>query len=110
MKFDTCGGKNAWNTQKFLNIWVCNLQSPTSGRSYLAGFAMPPKYAPRWEPKYYGDSLIDGIVLNRYYFSNSSRSSLLTHEIGHYLGLRHVSGDPPRFLDSSLNCTYDDSI
>ncbi len=111
MKFKSSGGTDAWNPKKYLNIWVCNLASPTSGKTYLAGFATPPKYAPRWDPKYYADSLIDGIVLNRYTFSNSSRSSVLTHEIGHYLGLRHVSGDPPtNFFDSSSKCIYDDSI
>jgi len=111
MKFDTCGGKNAWNTQKFLNIWVCNLTSPKSGKTYFSGFAMPPQHAPHWESKYYGDSLIDGIVISQYAFSNASRSSTLTHEIGHYLGLRHVSGDPPTSLfDSSSKCIYDDSI
>ena len=85
--------------------------SPQTGRTYVAGFATPPKNAPHWSSLYYGDSLIDGIVLHQLNYSNSYRSSLLTHEIGHYLGLRHVSGDPPGgFFDSSSMCTYDDSI
>ncbi len=111
MKFDSCGGIAPWNTKKYLNIWVCNLMSPQSGKTYYAGFATVPKNAPHWSSLYYGDSLIDGIVLNQYYYSNWNRSSILTHEIGHYLGLRHVSGDPPGgFFDSSSMCTYDDSI
>jgi hypothetical protein len=111
MKFDSCGGIAPWNTKKYLNIWVCNLMSPQTGRTYVAGFATPPKNAPHWSSLYYGDSLIDGIVINQNTYSNWLRSSILTHEIGHYLGLRHVSGDPPgSFFDSASMCTYDDSI
>ena len=111
MKFDSCGGIAPWNTKKYLNIWVCNLMSPQTGRTYLAGFATPPKNAPHWSPIYYADSLIDGIVINQTTYSTWSRTSTLTHEIGHYLGLRHVSGDPPgAMFDSSSMCTYDDSI
>lgn len=109
MKFDTCGGISPWNTNKYLNIWVCSLKSPKSGRTYWAGFATPPKNAPRWG-MFYRDSSIDGIVLDQSTYSNSSRSSTLTHEIGHYLGLRHVSGDPPAFFDSATMCSYDDSL
>jgi hypothetical protein len=49
-------------------------------------------------------------VLDQSTYSNSSRSSTLTHEIGHYFGLRHVSGDPPAFFDSATMCSYDDSL
>ncbi len=110
MKFDSTGGTSAWNTQKYLNVWVCNLMSPITFRTYLSGFATPPKNAPHWPSQYYGDSLIDGIVLDLDAYSNTSRSTTLTHEIGHYLGLRHVSGDPPAVFDSSTMCQFDDSI
>ena len=111
MKFDSCGGIAPWNTKKYLNIWVCNLMSPQTGKTYYAGFATVPKNAPHWSPIYYADSLIDGIVLDNSTYSNWYRSSILTHEIGHYLGLMHVSGDPPGgFFDSASMCTYDDSI
>ena len=109
MKFDSCGGISPWNTQKYLNIWVCNMESPKSGKTYWAGFATPPIKAPHWGPLY-RDSSIDGIVLDHYTYSNSNRSSILTHEIGHYLGLRHVSGDPPPIFDSAAMCLYDDSL
>ncbi len=110
MKFSEFEGTPPWNTKKFLNIWVCNLTSPISFRTYLAGFATPPKNAPHWSPKYYADSLIDGIVIGKTVYSNWGRSSTLTHELGHYFGLRHVSGDPPIVFDTSENCKYDDSI
>lgn len=110
MKFDSTGGIKAWNTKKYLNIWVCNLTSPKTGRIYLYGFATPPQNAPHWPSDYYGDLSIDGIVLDYNGYSNTSRSSLLTHEIGHYFGLRHVSGDPPAVFSSATICQYDDSI
>ena len=110
MKFKAYEGTPPWNTKKYLNIWVCNLTSFETGKTYVNGFATPPKNAPHWSPIYFADSLIDGIVIGKNVYSNSARSSTLTHEIGHYLGLRHVSGDPPGFLDSALMCTYDDSI
>ncbi len=110
MKFKEFEGTPPWNPKKYLNIWVCNLTSPETFRTYISGFATPPKNAPHWSPKYYADSLIDGIVIGKTVYSTWNRSSTLTHEIGHYLGLRHVSGDPPPFMDSSMSCKYDDSI
>ncbi len=110
MKFKAYEGTPPWNTKKYLNIWVCNLTSFETGKTYVNGFATPPKNAPHWSPIYYADSLIDGIVIGKNVYSKTNRSITLTHEIGHYLGLRHVSGDPPRFMDSSSKCVYDDSI
>lgn len=110
MKFAAFEGTPPWNPKKYLNIWVCNLTSPETFKTYVSGFATPPKNAPHWSPIYYADSLIDGIVIGKTVYSSWNRSSILTHEIGHYLGLRHVSGDPPIFMDSSMMCKYDDSI
>jgi hypothetical protein len=106
MKFDSLGGTNAWDTRKYFNIWVCDLTA-SDGRKYQGGFSTAPPNSIHWKSQYYGDSLIDGIVLDYYYFVSNSRSSTPTHEVGHYLGLRHVSGDPGAV---SGNCKFDDFI
>ncbi|MCC6818114.1 MAG: T9SS type A sorting domain-containing protein [Bacteroidia bacterium] len=106
MKFDSLGGLNAWDTKKYLNIWVCNLTA-TDGRQYLAGFSTAPPGSNNWNPIYWGDSAIDGVVMDFNYFSSRYNSVTLTHEVGHFLGLRHVSGDPQFILDT---CKFDDGI
>lgn len=107
MKFDSLGGKNAWDTRKYLNIWVCNNVAP-NGLYYYGAFATPPKNAPNWSPSYWADSMTDGVVMGHTSFELWGRRSTLTHEIGHYLGLRHVSGDGPAI--SGGDCKFDDFI
>lgn len=107
MKFDSLGGKTAWDTRRYLNIWVCNNMAP-DGKYYYGAFATPPKYAPNWSSTYWADSMTDGVVMGWASFENFSRGSTLTHEIGHYLGLRHVSGDGPAI--SGGECKFDDFI
>ena len=37
VKFNTRGGINAWDTARFLNIWVCNLGEGLSGYAQFPG-------------------------------------------------------------------------
>ena len=92
MKANSTGGKDAWPAEDYLNIWVCDL----SGR---LGFATFPG----------GDPAIDGIVCDYQAFGrigdlkpdfNLGRTA--THEVGHWLNLRHIWGDG--------NCNYDDHV
>ncbi|MDB9775131.1 M43 family zinc metalloprotease [Vicingaceae bacterium] len=78
------GGKDIWNRDNYLNIWVCDL-----GPLYL-GFA----YAPNTAPSSY-----DGLVIDPRYFGtigsaqapyNKGRTA--THEIGHWFNLEHLWG------------------
>jgi hypothetical protein len=107
MKFDSLGGKNAWDTRKYLNVWVCNNVAP-NGEYYYGAFATPPKNAPNWSSTYWADSMTDGVVMGYASYEMWGRRSTLTHEIGHYLGLRHVSGDAPPI--SGGDCKLDDFI
>ncbi len=83
MKFSRSGGIDAWDTERYLNIWVCPL-----GR--LLGYAQFPG----------GPKATDGVVIQTTAFGtrgyvrppyNLGRTA--THEVGHYLNLRHIWGD-----------------
>ncbi|HEY0676804.1 MAG TPA: zinc metalloprotease [Chitinophagaceae bacterium] len=83
MKFDQRGGSDAVDTENYLNIWVCDLQK------YL-GYA----YYPGINPE------LDGIVVWYKAFGRTGtlappydKGRTATHEVGHYLNLRHIWGD-----------------
>ena len=84
MKFSSSGGDDAWDSKKYLNIWVCNLFGRTLGYAVMPG----------------GPTEKDGVVIQYTAFGtlgtaaapfNKGRTA--THEIGHWLGLRHLWGD-----------------
>ncbi len=79
-----------WPSSKYLNIWVVkSIESSTGGTGYVIGFAQFPG----------GNSATDGIVLRGDFVgvigtsnaSNAGRTA--THEVGHWLNLRHIWGD-----------------
>lgn len=85
VKYSSRGGKDAWPTDQYLNIWVCNL----SGN--LLGYAQFPGGGPPAE---------DGVVINYRYFGRGgsaqapfNKGRTATHEVGHWLNLRHIWGD-----------------
>ena len=113
MKSTADGGKDAWDVNQYLNIWVCNMAIPILNTPFILGFATPPNGAPNWpdgsgaeQPQY------DGVVLHYEVvgsidnpdqtFASISKGRTATHEVGHYLGLRHIWGDG--------DCTQDDGL
>lgn len=77
-------GKEPWLTDRYLNIWVCNL---TAG---LLGYAQFPG----------GPVDTDGVVISYQAFGTEGTATppfnlgrTATHEVGHYLNLRHIWGD-----------------
>lgn len=92
------GGSSPWDIERYLNIWICNMALPFVGPVIL-GYATPPADLPNW-PGSIGD-LIDGVVLqfqtvadnNPNTFTIPIEGRTATHEVGHYLGLRHIWGD-----------------
>lgn len=95
---------NQWDRDKYLNVWVIG----TMGDPDVAGFAHYPTDvtgAGFWR---------DGVVILHNYTgsigtSAIGRSRVLTHEIGHYLGLAHTWGsDNDPGIASS--CNQDDGI
>ena len=84
MKFTSQGGSDAWPASDYLNYWVCNLSGGLLGYAQFPG----------------GNPATDGIVCG-YQFTglngpgagayNLGRTA--THEVGHWLNLRHIWGD-----------------
>ena len=71
-----------WNSYQYLNIWVVK-SLPTENGGVLLGYAQFP---------FSGSMSTDGVAIIANQFASTS-SSTLTHEVGHWLGLRHVWGD-----------------
>lgn len=89
------GGLSAWNTSKYLNIWIVNFGDGTIGYA-----TFPDENA--------GNK--DGVVIAYNTFgtigtlqTDYDRGRTTTHEIGHWLGLYHIWGDV-------YDCTTDDGI
>ncbi len=95
VKFTSLGGDDAWPSNRYLNIWVCNL---TGG---ILGYATPPGFPADEDGvvigyKYYGTT---GTSLDPVY--NKGRTA--THEIGHWLNLEHIWGDDGTSCNGSDN-------
>jgi len=83
MMFSALGGRDAWPRDQYLNIWCCNLTGPL-GYAFLPG-------AP---------ANIDGVVVNYTTLGRGGSAvapydlgRVTTHEVGHWLNLRHTWGD-----------------
>lgn len=78
VKFSSRGGKDPWDTQHYLNVWVCNL-----GSGGLMGYAQFPE-------DFASSPQTDGVVIDYRAFGYQRT---LVHEVGHWLSLRHIWGD-----------------
>ena len=84
VKFTSKGGDNAWDSKKYLNLWVCKLGGGVLGYAQFPGGAVS----------------TDGVVITYTGFGNTgtakapyNKGRTATHEIGHWLNLRHIWGD-----------------
>jgi len=85
IKNTSLGGSDPWDTKKYLNIWI-----GARGDGLLGDATFPNEEDP---------NKIDGIVVSPEAIgkrpdldSPFNRGRTLTHEIGHYLNLNHLSG------------------
>lgn len=115
VKDSNAGGSDAVDPDHYLNIWVCNLEDG------LLGYAYPPDGLDNW-PNGSGAASkgIDGVVIGRTAFTTDAiiefgneeivmKGRTITHEIGHYLGLRHIWGDGFSILGIAA-CDEDDGV
>jgi len=95
VKSASSGGSNAWNASKYLNMWVCDISGTILGYAQFPG----------------GSASTDGVVIDYLYFGtigtatapfNKGRTA--THEVGHWLNLRHIWGD------DGTGCTGSDQV
>lgn len=91
-----------WPAEHYLNIFVTDLQ-------VFLGYASFPLISLEGIVNGSEDYIFDGILIDYEYFgvnpsapSFESYGRTLTHEVGHYLGLRHIWGDG--------NCSVDDFV
>jgi len=103
-KYSNYGGADAWDTDKHLNIWVCNLDPTPQNPNTLLGYAFPPTLANDWDYTSFVSPERQGVVINYRCFLDSQYFNILAHEIGHYLGLKHIWGN------STYSCDNDDGI
>ena len=138
VKFTSSGGSDAWNTNKYLNIWVCNIGSLDIFGLELGqvfGYAYPPvnidealielsndQTVPDWPTDMLtNDPSVQGVVLHYTAVGRNNPSAnddgmtennagrAAVHEIGHYLGLRHIWGDALALFGED-GCAIDDGI
>lgn len=83
MKKSSRGGIDPTDPANHMNIWVCNIGGGILGYAQFPG----------------GSSATDGVVIGTDYFGNDPNGGVYaqgrtaTHEVGHYLNLRHIWGD-----------------
>jgi len=115
VKFEETGGTPSWGNQ-YLNIWVCNIMDQGFGQVF--GFAYPPNGAENWDGFFdFIEDDIAGVVMHYTSvgsnnpnadddgFPQNNDGRTLSHEVGHFFGLRHIWGDG--FFDG---CAVDDGI
>jgi hypothetical protein len=94
IKFSNQGGADAWPRGKYLNLWVGALKTPILGYAQFPG----------------GPAPTDGVAILNTAFGATGTAAppfnlgrTATHEIGHWLNLRHIWGDEPE-------CAADDFV
>lgn len=86
-KSTATGGKDNWDPTRYLNLWVCDLSGTLLGyATFPANLASNPQK--------------DGVVIDYEYLGTTGTATppfnlgrTGTHEVGHWLNLRHVWGD-----------------
>jgi len=95
MKSSSTGGSTAWNSSRYLNMWVCDISGSILGYAQFPG----------------GSASTDGVVIDYLYFGTNGTATApfdkgrtATHEVGHWLNLRHIWGD------DGTGCTGSDQV
>jgi hypothetical protein len=95
VKHNSSGGADAWSRDNYLNLWACRLSGTLLGYAQFPG----------------GPPDTDGVVIRDTAFGTTGTAAApfnlgrtATHEIGHWLNLRHIWGD------DGNGCSGDDFV
>jgi hypothetical protein len=95
VKSNAAGGADAWPADTYLNLWVCLLGGGLLGYAQFPG----------------GPAATDGVVILHSGFGTTGTAAApfnlgrtTTHEVGHWLNLRHIWGD------DGTGCAGDDFV
>ncbi|MCB0760597.1 MAG: T9SS type A sorting domain-containing protein [Flavobacteriales bacterium] len=96
MKFSSSGGADAWPAGDYLNLWVCDISGGILGYAQFPG----------------GQTSTDGVAIDYQYFGTIGTATApfdlgrtATHEVGHWLNLRHIWGDGACGVDDFVSDT-----
>lgn len=117
VKSTATGGVEAWDPDRYLNIWVCMIEPSFVGQVF--GMAYPPDGLANWPAQSAAPTAgMEGVIVHYTCvgrnnpaagddgYDDNDMGRTLTHEVGHYLGLRHIWGDELFFNV----CSQDDGI
>ncbi|MCW3118621.1 MAG: hypothetical protein JWM28_2703, partial [Chitinophagaceae bacterium] len=83
VKHAALGGVDAWDVDRYLNVWVCDMSND------LLGYGTFPDAGPSNEQ----GAVIDFACIPGGSLTGYNGGKTLTHEIGHYFNLYHIWGD-----------------
>ncbi|GAB2633610.1 hypothetical protein GCM10026987_34330 [Belliella aquatica] len=98
---------SSWPSEDYLNMWVLPITPPFIG---YATFPVSDLPGLNFSPS---SREVDGVTMDYRYFGEGgnavagSRGRTTTHEVGHFLGLRHIWGDANTGQDG---CSVDDFV
>lgn len=112
------GGSDPWRPSEYLNIWIGDINGGAASPSLL-GIATPPAGLPNWPAGSVPAELQDGAVIQYNAFGRNNPNAFpggmvvngrtVTHEVGHYLGVRHCAENTFGGLLGSI-CGDDDGL
>lgn len=120
IQHDSSGGSDAWDPTSYFNIWIGDING--GGTPSLLGIATPPPNLPNWPAGSTPAELTDGAIIQYNAFSRNNPNTLdvgggpivvngrtVTHEAGHYLGVRHTAENTFGGILGSI-CGDDDGL
>ena len=122
VKFSSKGGSDPLDPERFLNVWICKIGIYFDGvyndDDYNLAYALPPLGHPQWlgtsvdsitlsskkrDGVVMGKNMLQDLLLGPDSMLALVKNRTLSHEVGHYLGLRHsFSEDTTGCIDTDL--------